>query len=227
MRTTKLDMEKYLDVMLDSPLFEGLTREDLEKILDCLHGAVQEYSRGEIIYHEGEKVTKIGLILEGFVDMVQEDAWGNRMLLGRFRAGQVFADSFVLAGDDSLPFTSTSVRKTVVLMMPYAGILSPCASVCACHTQLMANLLSISAKKNISLLRKINHITQHSVREKLQAYLSAEARKKGSNHFTIQYNRQGLANYLAIDRSTLSAELSKMQQEGLLTYNKNTFTLQA
>lgn len=62
-------------------------------------------------------------------------------------------------------------------------------------------------------------------KEDILSYLSTQARKAGSNTFTIQYNQQNLANYLAVDRSSLSSELNRMQREGLLTFNRNVFTL--
>ena len=57
------------------------------------------------------------------------------------------------------------------------------------------------------------------------AYLSNEAVRQGTMDFRIPFNRQQLADYLSVDRSALSAELSKMKREGLLDYQKNHFML--
>lgn len=219
-------MNKYFPVLGESPLFKGFTKEELEHSLACLQGHVNVYDRHEIIYPEGARMTEIGVILEGAVDTIQEDFWGNRMLLGRFREGQLFAESFIVANEAALPFTAVSAQRTVVLMLPYQKMLSPCENICDMHQRLIANLLSITAKKNIVLLRKINLLTRRTVREKLMGFLSAEARKAGGNQIRLTLNRQELADYLAMDRSTLSNELSKMQREGILTREKNTITIQ-
>ena len=79
--------------------------------------------------------------------------------------------------------------------------------------------------KNINLIRKLDHVTKKTTREKLISYLSEESEKHRSPSFSIPFNRQQLADFLSIDRSAMSLELSKMQKEGLLTYNKNNFTL--
>lgn len=212
-------------VLLESPLFEGFTQDDLLTMLGCFNAKIHTYKRGEVIFTVGQKVQKVGVILTGHVDTVQEDYWGNAFLLGRFRPGQVFADSFVLAGADALPFSAISVARTAVLFLDYPQVVMPCGDTCPCHTRLITNLLSISAKKNIFLLTKLNHVTKHSVREKILTYLSWESKKAGKNEFSIQYNRQGLANYLDMDRSTLSSELAKLQKEGILSYDRNTFAL--
>lgn len=100
-----------------------------------------------------------------------------------------------------------------------------CTEACGYHNRLIQNLLLITAKKNQNLTRKIFHTTPKSIRGKLLSYLSFQAIQEGSYRFKIPFNRQQLADYLGVDRSAMSNELSKMQKEGLLTYEKNIFCL--
>lgn len=217
--------EKYFEVLLHSPVFRGISREGIEDILKCFSAQTRTYKKGEIIFEAEEHVAVISVILAGHVDTVQEDYWGNQVLLGRFRPGHVYADSFVLAQAETIPFTAISVRQTTVIDLPYNRMIQVCEKACTAHSQLIANLLSISAKKNIFLLRKIRTITQHTVREKVMYFLSESARRAGSNSFTVPLNRQALADYLAVNRSSLSTELSRLQKEGALTYKGNDFVL--
>lgn len=225
MKRTLLDMDKYCAVLQKSPLFHGFSEEDLQHSLTCWGGSVKTYGRHEIIYPEGARVSQIGVILEGFVDTILEDYWGNRTLLRRFQEGQLFADSFIVAKEQAMPFTAVSASDTVVLMLSYQKMLEPCERICDMHKRLVDNLLTITAKNNIMLLRKITLLTKRTVREKLMGFLSSEARKAGSNQFRLLLNRQELADYLAMDRSTLSSELSKMHREGILTRDKNMITI--
>ena len=100
-----------------------------------------------------------------------------------------------------------------------------CQNACTRHKILINNLFQILSKENIELIQKIENVSQKSIREKLLTYLSNEAQKKHSNSFEIQFNRQDLADYLNVDRSAMSFELSKLQKEGLISYNKNHFEL--
>ena len=86
-------------------------------------------------------------------------------------------------------------------------------------------MLRILARKNVVLVQKIEHLTRRSTREKLLSYLSIRARETGSGSFSIPFNRQELADYLAVDRSALSNELSKMRDEGILEFDRNEFEL--
>ena len=100
-----------------------------------------------------------------------------------------------------------------------------CPGACAYHGKLLANLLAISARKNIELSRRTFHTSPKTMRGKLLSYLSAEATRTGSRRFTIPFNRQQLANYLGVDRSALSSELSRMQRDGLIKTRRSDFEL--
>ena len=61
--------------------------------------------------------------------------------------------------------------------------------------------------------------------KKLLTYLTLQAKNTGKNHFEIPFDRQGLADYLEVERSGLSAEIGKMTREGLIYSKKNYFEL--
>ena len=68
-------------------------------------------------------------------------------------------------------------------------------------------------------------MAQKNTRDKLLLYLSMEAEKSGSAEFRIPFNRQQLADYLSVDGSAMSRELSHMKEEGILEYQRNRFRL--
>jgi CRP-like cAMP-binding protein len=86
-------------------------------------------------------------------------------------------------------------------------------------------MVKLLAHKNLGLMQKMNHITKRNTREKLLSFLSEQAFTKGNQEFSIPFDRQQLADYLCVDRSAMSSELSKMKSDGLIEYNKNTFIL--
>ncbi|WP_449290343.1 Crp/Fnr family transcriptional regulator [Oscillibacter ruminantium] len=100
-----------------------------------------------------------------------------------------------------------------------------CPNACGHHSKLIRNLLAISAQKNLNLSRRSLHTAPKSIRGRLVAYLSDQALRQGTRDFYIPFNRQQLADYLNVDRSALSSELGRMQREGLLTAEKNHFTM--
>lgn len=116
-------------------------------------------------------------------------------------------------------------EPTEVLFLQTRAILNHCQKSCYSHRALLGNLLAISSQKNLHMSRHILHTSPKTIRGRLLSYLSFFAQKEGNYEFDIPFDRQQLADYLGVDRSALSNELSKMQREGILSSKKNHFKL--
>ncbi len=206
-------------------LFRGVTPEEIELMMGCLDGYVKTYNKGETIYHSGEYIQKAGLVLSGSVHIENDDLWGNKTILAHVGAGQVFAETYVCIPGEPLMINVVATEPVEILFLNLGRGTKTCARNCAFHGRLIQNLLAISAQKNLNLSRRIFYTTSKSIRGRLLSYLSDQATRCGSLEFDIPFNRQQLADYLGVDRSAMSNELSKMQKESLLTVNKNHFCL--
>ena len=119
-------------------------------------------------------------------------------------------------------FTSFAFKVTI----PLAGL--DTADTSAAPQGMMdvvMNLLKVMAVKNLMLNQKLEITSRRTTREKLLAYLSAQARAAGSDSFVIPFDRQGLADYLGVDRSALSAEIGKLRREGVIESERSAFIL--
>ena len=209
------------------PLFTGIAESDLEMLLACLSSRRQSYDKDGFVIMAGERVSDIGIVLSGRVLVLKEDFWGNRTILSEIEAPGLYAEAFSCAEEKVFPVSVMATEKTEVLFLDYKRVVTSCTSACAIHAALIQNMLRIISRKNIALVDKIEHITKRTTREKLLSYLSEQARLKGSNIFSIPFDRQELADYLAVERSAMSAELSKMRGAGLINFHKSSFELLA
>ena len=162
------------------PFFQGISPEDMTKLLEELDAREVFYEKGSFLVHTGDKITAAGLVLSGEVHILREDFWGSRALVAQIPSGAFFGETYAL--------------------------------------------LDTAAEVSV-LTRKIAHVTCRSTREKLLSFLSSCAQDSGSAVFSIPFDRQQLADYLAVERSAMSAELSRMKKDGLLDYHKNHFRL--
>ena len=209
----------------DSPLFAGIHPEEKESILKCLSAVEKKYEKGDAVFLAGTAIRSMGFILSGSVDISRDDFWGNRQVLGHAGSGELFGEAYACMPGESLMVNVEAAEKCRILFLDIGKILNVCTPACSHHNRLIHNLFFISARKNLLLSRRIFHTTPKSIRGRLLSYLSAQSAAANSLDFTIPFNRQQLADYLNVDRSALSAELSKMQREGLLTTERNHFTL--
>ncbi len=213
------------DALESSPLFHGISRDELEQMLPCLSAEIREYGRGEFLLLAGDETREIGLVLSGAVEVIKEDYWGNRNIMGKMETGDTFAESYACVPGVKLNVSVQAAEQTRVLFMDAQKISGTCASTCSFHERLTQNLMMLLASKNLYLNSKVNHMMQRTTREKLLSYLSAESVSLGSPSFDIPFNRQQLADYLSVDRSAMSNELCKMRDEGILEFEKNHFVL--
>lgn len=218
-------MKKYLKLITDTALFQGFTDEETEAVLHCISAKTVFFEKNEFIFHCGENITHIGLLIMGCAHIIKEDIWGNRNIIAEITSGQLFAEAYACMQKTTIGVSVIAATHTEVLFLDIQKILTPCACSCSFHTKMISNLLSIIAKKNIQLNEKLEYVTKRSTREKLLSYLYAFSQKEGKTEFIIPFNRQQLADYLSVDRSAMSNELCKLRDEGYINFHKNKFTL--
>lgn len=210
----------------ESKLFENIGKDQVQDLLGCVTNYERTYEREETILQEGSVTSFLGLVLEGQVLVERSDYWGNNTLMGKMEAGDIFAETYACLPDEPLKINVVAgFRGARVLFLKIEDILTSCPCACAFHTQVISNLLLMISRKNLNLSRKILHSSPKTIRGKLMSYLSQEALAAGRTSFKIPYNRQQLADYLGVDRSALSHELSKMAKEGIIEYRKNSFKI--
>ena len=218
-------MHCYTEQIKLSPIFYGMDENELKTMLECFNARIKTYEDGEVIVRQGDLITNIFLILEGNVNIEKDTFWGRRIIVTQLGKNDNIALAFVASRNIESSIDAVSVGKTKLLILNYSKCTTMCQNACTKHKILISNLFEILSRENIELIQKIENISQKTIREKLLTYFSNEVIKNKSNEISIPFNRQDLADYLNVDRSAMSFELSKMQKEGLIEFNKNIFKL--
>ena len=209
----------------NTPLFHGIREEEIGSLLPCLEPRESHYKKDEIIYRAGDTISSIGLVLKGSVNVVVNFFWGNSNIFGHVERGEIFAETYAILPGRELICDVVAAEDCDILFLNMNKMLTSCGKGCTFHQRLIHNIVRISAEKNLGLSNRMMHIASKSIRDRLLSYLSEQALVNGRISFSIPFSRQQLADYLGVDRSALSNELSKMQKDGLITYQKNNFTL--
>ncbi len=218
-------MKKYLEVLKNCPLFKNISEDNLLTMLSCLGAKTETFDKKYTIMAEGNPAKYIGIVLSGSAQIIQVDYYGNRSILSSLEPSQVFAEAFAAAEVKSIPVSIIANEPSEIMLIDCSHIMHTCSNNCGFHNQLIFNLMQDIAAKTILFHQKIEIISKRSTREKLLTYLSFYSKKTGSGSFDIPYDRQELADYLEVDRSGLSAEISKLRSEGLINSYKKHFEL--
>lgn len=211
--------------LANTQLFRGISESEIEELLLCLSAYERKFNKGDVIFRAGSPIDEFGLVLSGSVNIVVNLYWGNSIIFGHVGKGEVFSENYAAVPGKELLCDVVACEDTRVLFLKMQNVMTTCRKGCAYHNRIIQNMLRISAQKNLNMSSRMMHTASKSLRERLLSYFSEQALERGSAHFTIPFNRQQLADYLAVNRSAMSNELSKMQEEGLITFRKNEFIL--
>ena len=218
-------MENNFEIVKKCPLFEGIDDESLSRMLTCLGAKREIFEKRHTILSEGVRAKDIGVMISGEAQEVRVDYFGNRSIISEISDSEVFGEDFACAEAGELPVSVIATEPCEVMFIDCAHILHTCHNNCGFHQQLIYNLMKILASKTLKFHERIEITSHRTTREKLLAYLDIEAKKQGKRSFEIPFDRQELADYLEVERSGLSAEISKLRSEGIIKSEKNRFTL--
>lgn len=214
-----------LEFLAQTGLFHGVGPEALSSLLTCLQAQQRAFSKEQTVCAAGEPIRWVGLVLEGELYIQHEDVWGGRTLLDRVIPGQMYGEVYACMPGEPALISVVAAADSQVLLLEPGRLLARCEKGCASHEQLLRNLIGVIARKNLNLSRRALYTAHRSIRGRVLAYLSDQAVVHKSPMFRIPFDRQQLADYLGVDRSALSAELGKLQREGLLTTHREAFRL--
>ena len=139
--------------------------------------------------------------------------------------GDVFCEEFAYSEASALPITVIATKESEVMFIRSDSVVQTCHNCCSFHHKLIYNLMTGLAEKTIGFHKRMEIISKRTTRDKLLAYLSHEARRSKNGYFDIPFDRQELADYLEVDRSGLSSEISKLKKDGVIDADKNHFRI--
>lgn len=214
--------KKQLKTISSSPLFEGLGAEETEQALRILEAETEAFSKGELIHAPACEMNKSGLVLEGIVQVCMDDSHGHRSIMATVEKGVTFGESLCFLGIRESPVSVYAGENAVILWLKPQKLRTGNDPF---TVMLLQRFTSLLAGRALSMNDRIQVLSKLHLRDKLLTYFRMTALKSGSDTFTIPMNREDLAAYMGTNRSALSRELSRMKEDGLISFRKNTFTL--
>ena len=211
-----------ISILSGSLLFKGFDEDEVNSLVSALNAREKRFRKGTMIFRSGDVISMLCFVTAGSVTIESNDMWGNRTILNLVGKGQFFAESYALLPDEPMlvDVCANEDCTIVFLEMKSIGRLDDNS-----RARLLANLLNITTRKNLHLSSRSFHTAPRQVRGRIMAYLNTVSVQKHSREFDIPFDRQQLADYLNVERSVLSNELSKMQRDELIRCRKNHFEI--
>ena len=217
--------QEFFNTLSKTPLFAGIEPKDLSALLTCLNPRTRQYKKQETIALEGSSFEGIGCVLSGEVSILKENAAGDRVIMSILPPGSLFGEMAAFTANPAWPATAVASEACAVLFIPTDKLTGACGSACEWHTRLIGNMLRILSEKALALNRKLDYLLMKTMRGKLCAFLLDQCRRAGNATFLLPMNRNELADYLGVSRPSMSRELGRMRDEGLIDFHMATIRL--
>ncbi|MBS4882098.1 helix-turn-helix domain-containing protein [Peptoniphilus gorbachii] len=209
------------NIIKNIDLFNNLNDLELEEIKKFLSD-IKFYKGKMTVFNLGDSINYFGILLSGQVELEINDEFGNKAILSKLSAPALFAESVLIKGLDKIPLSVVTTMDTEIIFFDYKSFSEKNLK---SKEKIKDNLIKILASKNLFMRDKLNLLSLPTSRSKILYFLSNESRKNHSKYFTIDFNITELAQFLNLNRSSLSRELSKLKKEGLIDYHNKTFRI--
>ena len=217
-------MEELQKLLQRTELFRDLPEDVLtNQILPC--GQLQEIRQDQFVIEPQQRVDFFSILITGKIHILHLFSDGSRSLMTALTPGEALGIDLICTRNQISPYHAAAVVPTKLLTFPAALILKPGALREDCRQEILSRLLTMISQYNMKKEYRLAILSQKGLRERIITYLMMQSNKRRSATFRIPFTREEMAAFLCVNRSALSHELSLMEQEGLIVFRKNVFTL--
>lgn len=208
-----------IEALRQSPLFHQMTPKDIRSCLDCSQSQFVTYQKDQPVFSQRDIPQKLLVLVQGQVVVGNDSPSGRRIIVATLdQPGEVFGEVFLFLNKGEYDHYAQAVAPSTVLQMPKDYLYQPCGEGCHYHTRLTANLLTILSQKAYYLNQKLQILACATLRQKIARMLLQQSDREG--RFPLTMNREEMADFLGTTRPSLSRELMRMQEEGILAIQK-------
>ena len=203
-------------------LFENITPMEITTMLPCLNAKIYQYNRNDFLAIAGDSFDGIGILLSGQVEVIKENASGSRIIMSVLEIGDMFGEMVAFSKNSRWPASIHALEACTAVFLSPDKIIGRCEKACSFHNVIIQNMLKIISDKALILSKKVDYLSIKSMRGKLSTYFLEQQKKTGKMTFMLPMKRNELADFLNVSRPSMSREMCRMRDEGIIDFNMST-----
>ncbi len=213
-------------IRLNSDLFAGIDEAGIKQFLTLGGLSIVKAAADTLLREEHEKQVDIGLLVSGQAEIRLYDNQGAVFTVGILEPGDLFGEITAFVENANWPATVVTVTACELLFLPVELIVHPPKDDTSdISWQIMGNLLGILAAKALNLRSRIEILTRNAMRSRIAIFLLQQSALKGKDHFSLPMNREGMSRFLNVSRPSMSRELGRMKEEGIIDFQRSSFEI--
>lgn len=207
--------EKDMAILAGCALFHGIAEAELPDALRWLNASERTYQKGEMVFMIGDTMNHAGIVLEGTVSVSFLDESDNSVNMNLFRQGSLFGESLACLGGNKSPVQMEATSRCRIAFLDFCAVMAAKEFARGYQATLVSNLLRDFARQNFFINRKLRIMSQKRLRDRVKVFLRGQGIAP-DGLICIPFSRSEWAEFMGVNRSALSRELSNMQADGIL-----------
>lgn len=203
------------------PLLEALPGETLDSRIRQGEIMIKTFRKGQLLHTEGERCRALEVILSGRVVVERITREGNLMTIAAFQRGDCIGGNLLFSSDPVYHLAVTAKQASQVMVIPRETLFDLLQE----NPGFLTRYLQEVADNAQVLEGKLRYVVNLSIRQRVLNFLNAEQRRQGSRRVILPSSKTALAAQLGVQRSSLSRELQRMREEGLILFDRHSITL--
>jgi len=214
-------MESLVDVLKQCILFKDMDHKDIERFIKNSNFTIKKYSKGGLVVQEESHCKELGILLNGLLEVQSLYPSGKSITLNRVEPSEIFGEAILFSKSSQFPSNIEAIEESAIMFIKKSDLIN-CLS--KCH-HFMENFLELLSDRLLMLNKKLKMLTMENIRQKIGNFLIQEYKKQKSLQIKLFLSRQEMADHMGIERPSLSRVLSKMREEGIIEFNKESFLI--
>jgi CRP-like cAMP-binding protein len=210
---------------MKNQLFQDRDSAIVEGMLNCLGPRIVKAGKNEYIAAAGDKFVGLGIMLYGEAVVSKENAAGNRVVITHLEPGDMFGEMIAFSGQPVWPVNVQALTECEAMFLSRDKIIGTCGKACDWHREIIMDLMTIISERALLLNKKVEYLSIRSMRGKISTYLLEQRNRHGKNSFILPMQRDELADLLNVSRPSMSRELGRMRDEGIIDFHRSAFKI--
>ena len=211
-----LNMNVLSDNLKRCILFKDIKYEDLSNFLNMSNYTIKKYPKGNVVVIEGSRCEELGILLEGLLEVQTLYPSGKLLTLAQLKPVETFGEAILFSKMNKFPATVGAIKDSKIMFIKKENLINCLTN---CH-KFMENFFELLSNKLLILNKKVKMLSLESIRKKIENFLMEEYKKQGSNIIKVSLSRKEMAEHMGIQRPSLSRELIKMRDAGIIDFNR-------
>jgi len=209
-------MEGLADILKQCILFKDMTYKEIETFIKVSNFSIKKYQKNSLVVSEDSPCKELGILLKGLLEVQSLYPSGKSITLNRLKTPEIFGEAILFSKLNKFPSTIEAIEESTILFIKKFDLMN-CLS--NCH-HFMENFLELLSDRLLLMTQKIKMLSMENIRQKVMDFLSLEYKKQKSHKIKVFLSRQEMADHMGVQRPSLSRELSRMREEGIIEFNK-------